>query len=158
MFNNTLSILIVPTETKEITESTDDDASDGKSLTSVTTDACSETISVDTETPSEAGTETSGATSKSSLDPERYSMKITLFVQTLVNGAYLQKETSQEFRFVLPFKEVRRGSYSKLFKELDTHKDMLNIQSYGVSDTNLEEVFLKVIGHAKSQQERGTNP
>ena len=43
---------------------------------------------------------------------------------------------------------VVAGCFEKLFLALDKNLSLLGISSYGVVDTNLEEVFLKVTEHA----------
>ena len=48
------------------------------------------------------------------------------------------------FQYVLPFEEAKKGAFEKLFTALDSNLKTLEINSYGVEDTSLEEVFLKV--------------
>nr|XP_055026150.1 phospholipid-transporting ATPase ABCA1 isoform X1 [Misgurnus anguillicaudatus] len=50
----------------------------------------------------------------------------------------------QELVFLLPYTGATDGSFASLFKELDLEKKALGITSYGISDTSLEEIFLKV--------------
>ena len=69
---------------------------------------------------------------------------VTAFITNHVRSAYVKLETSQELHYILPFEEVKKGSFEKLFEALDKNLAQLEISSYGVVDTSLEEVFLKV--------------
>ena len=42
------------------------------------------------------------------------------------------------------FVEVKTGAFVRLFSDLDCCLDKLGLLSYGICDTTLEEVFLKV--------------
>ena len=42
------------------------------------------------------------------------------------------------------FVEVKTGAFVRLFSDLDSCLDKLGLLSYGICDTTLEEVFLKV--------------
>lgn len=54
----------------------------------------------------------------------------------------LVSDVSAEVQFQLPLEEVSK--FEALFLELDAKKQQLSIQSYGISITTMEEVFLKV--------------
>ncbi|XP_041481767.1 ATP-binding cassette sub-family A member 2-like isoform X2 [Lytechinus variegatus] len=69
---------------------------------------------------------------------------VTKFIQDLVPGAYLTNQNLRELSYTLPFDSVACGHFPKLFTALDQKKDKLYISSYGLMDTTLEEVFLKV--------------
>lgn len=47
-----------------------------------------------------------------------------------------------EVSYRLPSKELER--FSQLFAEIDKSQDVLGIDSYGISLTTLEEVFLRI--------------
>lgn len=49
---------------------------------------------------------------------------------------------SAELGVQLPMDQIK--NFPALFQEIDNNKDKLGIQSYGISITTLEEVFLKV--------------
>ena len=70
--------------------------------------------------------------------------KVTAFIQQHVGPAFLKSSSARELHYILPFEEVRKGAFEKLFTALDASLESLNISSYGVMDTSLEEVFLKV--------------
>ncbi|TRY85186.1 hypothetical protein DNTS_030944 [Danionella cerebrum] len=53
-------------------------------------------------------------------------------------------ESHSQLVFLLPYSGATDGSFVSLFKELDLEKHALGISSYGISDTTLEEIFLKV--------------
>ena len=57
-----------------------------------------------------------------------------------------------ELTYVLPTEAAREGKFQDLFEDLDRSVGRLHIGSYGVSDTTLEEVFLKV-AEASAEEE-----
>ena len=69
------------------------------------------------------------------------------FIKSHVPAAKLQQNTQQELTFVLPDNSVKRGGFEIFFSELETKKDELGIDSFGLTDTALEEViFSKITG------------
>lgn len=70
--------------------------------------------------------------------------KITQFVTHHVQTAYLECESSQELQYILPFEEAKKGAFEKLFIALDASMGELRISSYGVRDSSLEEIFLRI--------------
>ncbi|KAL2089101.1 hypothetical protein ACEWY4_016000 [Coilia grayii] len=61
-----------------------------------------------------------------------------------VRGARLVEDLGHEITFVLPYESAKDGGFVELFHEMDDRLNDLGISSYGVSDTTLEEIFLKV--------------
>ncbi|XP_053734672.1 phospholipid-transporting ATPase ABCA1-like [Synchiropus splendidus] len=61
-----------------------------------------------------------------------------------VPAARLVEDLGHEITYVLPYSAAKDGAFVALFKDLDQKLSELNISSYGVSDTTLEEIFLKV--------------
>ncbi|XP_021369630.1 ATP-binding cassette sub-family A member 2-like isoform X2 [Mizuhopecten yessoensis] len=82
--------------------------------------------------------------------------KVTEFINKHVSTAFLKSETIRELHYILPFEEAKKGNFEKLFNALDTGLGQLHVSSYGVMDTNLEEVFLKVT-EAAFQEEDAKN-
>ncbi|CAD7685899.1 unnamed protein product [Nyctereutes procyonoides] len=90
------------------------------------------------------------------------------FVQQLVPGARLVEELPHELLLVLPYGGAVDGSFARLFREMDRRLGELGLASYGISDTSLEEIFLKVMedhavdtdleGHGRRQQPPSTGP
>ncbi|XP_013381483.2 ATP-binding cassette sub-family A member 2-like [Lingula anatina] len=78
---------------------------------------------------------------------------VTEFVKKYVSTAYITKATNHELHYILPFEEAKKGNFEKLFHALDSHLDQLDISSYGVMDTSLEEVFLTVTEKPKKNPE-----
>ena len=68
-------------------------------------------------------------------------LNLTRFIIQFVEGAELESIINQEVSYILPDDESRR--FATLFRELDKHKVMLGIESYGTTATTMEEVFLK---------------
>nr|XP_009684303.1 PREDICTED: retinal-specific ATP-binding cassette transporter [Struthio camelus australis] len=62
--------------------------------------------------------------------------------------AKLIESIGQELIYLLPNKHFKQRSYASLFRELEETLDDLGLSSFGVSDTPLEEVFLKVTAQA----------
>ncbi|XP_069482200.1 phospholipid-transporting ATPase ABCA1-like isoform X2 [Ambystoma mexicanum] len=69
---------------------------------------------------------------------------ITSLIHKHVPQAELVEDIGQEITYLLPYKGAQDGTFVHLFKELDLELSTLGISSYGVSDTTLEEIFLKV--------------
>ncbi|OON21313.1 ABC transporter, ATP-binding protein, partial [Opisthorchis viverrini] len=63
-------------------------------------------------------------------------------VQQHVKGAQIRSDQGDELKFLLPLEAV--DTFSPLFSNLETNKAQLGIQSFGVSVTTMEEVFLRV--------------
>uniref|UniRef100_A0A8C2ZZ16 P-type phospholipid transporter n=1 Tax=Cyclopterus lumpus TaxID=8103 RepID=A0A8C2ZZ16_CYCLU len=61
-----------------------------------------------------------------------------------VPAARLVEDLGHELTYVLPYSAAKEGAFVELFKDLDLQLPELGISSYGVSDTTLEEIFLKV--------------
>ncbi|KAG7218150.1 hypothetical protein INR49_009051 [Caranx melampygus] len=61
-----------------------------------------------------------------------------------VPAARLVEDLGHELTYVLPYSAAKDGAFVELFKDLDVKLSDLGISSYGVSDTTLEEIFLKV--------------
>ncbi|XP_020626914.1 ATP-binding cassette sub-family A member 2-like isoform X2 [Orbicella faveolata] len=75
---------------------------------------------------------------------EDHVKKVTNFIKSHVPAARLEQNTTQEFTFVLPDNSVKRGGFEIFFSDLEAKQDELGIDSFGLTDTSLEEVFLKV--------------
>ncbi|XP_043916268.1 phospholipid-transporting ATPase ABCA1-like [Protopterus annectens] len=71
-------------------------------------------------------------------------MFLTKLVQKHAPEAHFLESIGQEITYILPYEGAQDGSFAQLFKELDMELPNLGILSYGVSDTTLEEIFLKV--------------
>jgi len=82
--------------------------------------------------------------SRSSYQSRCLEEKTTEFVTRYVQTAYLKWESSQELHYILPFEEAKKGAFEKLFAALDASLEDLKISSYGVKDSSLEEIFLKI--------------
>ncbi|KAM4555209.1 phospholipid-transporting ATPase ABCA1-like isoform 2-T2 [Odontesthes bonariensis] len=61
-----------------------------------------------------------------------------------IPAARLVEDLGHELTYVLPYSAAKDGAFVELFKDLDLKLADLGISSYGVSDTTLEEIFLKV--------------
>jgi ATP-binding cassette subfamily A (ABC1) protein 2 len=81
--------------------------------------------------------------------------RVTAFIRSHVAGAYVKSESSQELHYILPFEAAKKGAFEKLFGAMDRSLDALEVSSYGVVDTSLEEVFLKVTESTINSPEEG---
>uniref|UniRef100_A0A4X2KSV7 ATP binding cassette subfamily A member 7 n=1 Tax=Vombatus ursinus TaxID=29139 RepID=A0A4X2KSV7_VOMUR len=70
--------------------------------------------------------------------------QLLALVQSLVPGAQLVEELGHEVVLTLPYSGAHDGVFGELFRELDRRLVELGISGYGISDTTLEEIFLKV--------------
>ncbi|XP_059941358.1 retinal-specific phospholipid-transporting ATPase ABCA4 [Mesoplodon densirostris] len=67
-----------------------------------------------------------------------------------VPEAKLVECVGQELIFLLPNKNFKQRAYASLFRELEETLADLGLSSFGISDTPLEEIFLKVTGDCES--------
>nr|XP_058969338.1 ATP-binding cassette sub-family A member 2-like [Pocillopora verrucosa] len=75
---------------------------------------------------------------------EDHAKKVTNFIKSHVPAARLEQKTQQELTFILPDNSVKRGGFEIFFSDLEKKQSELGIDSFGLTDTALEEVFLKV--------------
>ncbi|KAM7000494.1 phospholipid-transporting ATPase ABCA1b [Tautogolabrus adspersus] len=69
---------------------------------------------------------------------------VSSLILSHVPAARLVEDLGHELTYVLPYSAAKDGAFVHLFKDLDLKLPDLGISSYGVSDTTLEEIFLKV--------------
>ncbi|XP_031707233.1 phospholipid-transporting ATPase ABCA1 isoform X1 [Anarrhichthys ocellatus] len=65
-------------------------------------------------------------------------------VRRHVPEAVFLESIGQEITYILPYGGARDGTFALLFQGLDLAMADLGLTSYGISDTTLEEIFLKV--------------
>ncbi|CAL8402339.1 unnamed protein product [Gadus morhua 'NCC'] len=70
--------------------------------------------------------------------------RITRLVRHHVSEASLVEAVGQELTYLLPQRDFQPRAYASLFRELEESLSDLGLSSFGVSDTSLEEIFLKV--------------
>ncbi|XP_064201003.1 phospholipid-transporting ATPase ABCA1-like isoform X1 [Anguilla rostrata] len=69
---------------------------------------------------------------------------VSLLLWRHVPEAVFLESIGQEITYILPYGGARDGTFARLFQQLDSEMASLGIASYGISDTTLEEIFLKV--------------
>ncbi|XP_030623464.1 retinal-specific phospholipid-transporting ATPase ABCA4a [Chanos chanos] len=69
---------------------------------------------------------------------------ITALVHHHVPDARLIEVIGQELTYLLPNRGFKHRAYASLFRELEETLADIGLSSFGVSDTSLEEIFLKV--------------
>ncbi|XP_072015894.1 ATP-binding cassette sub-family A member 2-like isoform X3 [Amphiura filiformis] len=70
--------------------------------------------------------------------------EVTRFIQRHIPDSKLSQETLRELTYTLPTEAARKGQFEKLFDALEDACQVLEVSDYGLMDTSLEEVFLKV--------------
>ncbi|XP_066216289.1 phospholipid-transporting ATPase ABCA7 [Saccopteryx leptura] len=90
-----------------------------------------------------------------SLDNRAGNPQLLAVVQHHIPGAQLVKELPHELVLVLPYGSALDGSFAKLFCELDQRLEELGLSGHGISDTSLEEIFLKVVEDCCGHRPRG---
>jgi len=73
--------------------------------------------------------------------PQCNVQRLTDLVQRHIPAATLATQISAEVSYLLPFSESAK--FEALFKEVESNLSALGINSFGVSATTMEEVFLK---------------
>ena len=73
---------------------------------------------------------------------------ITKFISRYIENAQLLEHIGSEITYILPVQDcdgvTKIKDFETFFQALDSKMDQLQIKSYGLSDTTLEEIFLKV--------------
>ncbi|CAB3992561.1 ATP-binding cassette sub-family A member 1-like [Paramuricea clavata] len=80
-------------------------------------------------------------------------LSLTAFIKSYVAQAEMVESVGTEVTYVLPTGESYGGKFENLFEALSQNLERFNISSFGVSDTTLEEVFLKVASAASIEEE-----
>ncbi|KAM4020093.1 ATP-binding cassette sub-family A member 2 [Anomaloglossus baeobatrachus] len=70
--------------------------------------------------------------------------RVSQFIKKYVASCLLVSDTNTELSYILPSESVRKGCFERLFQHLDLSLGDLDLTSFGLMDTTLEEVFLKV--------------
>uniref|UniRef100_A0A8B9GZR9 ATP-binding cassette, sub-family A (ABC1), member 2 n=1 Tax=Astyanax mexicanus TaxID=7994 RepID=A0A8B9GZR9_ASTMX len=70
--------------------------------------------------------------------------RVTQFIRQYVASCLLVSDSNTELSYVLPSEAVKKGCFERLFQALEQSLESLALTSFGVMDTTLEEVFLKV--------------
>ncbi|XP_074755573.1 ATP-binding cassette sub-family A member 13 isoform X1 [Athene noctua] len=76
-------------------------------------------------------------------DP-KHIVQVTSLVQTHIPEAFLKENSGTELTYVIP-ERADKTSFKGLFQALDQSLHHLHVTGYGISDTTLEEVFLKLL-------------
>uniref|UniRef100_A0A8C0G4I6 ATP-binding cassette sub-family A member 2 n=1 Tax=Chelonoidis abingdonii TaxID=106734 RepID=A0A8C0G4I6_CHEAB len=70
--------------------------------------------------------------------------RVTQFIKKYVASCLLISNTNTELSYILPSEAVKKGCFERLFQHLEQRLGELELTSFGLMDTTLEEVFLKV--------------
>ncbi|XP_013862947.1 retinal-specific ATP-binding cassette transporter [Austrofundulus limnaeus] len=75
---------------------------------------------------------------------------ITTLIHHHVPEAKLIETIGQELTYLLPNKGFKHRAYASLFRELEETLSDMGLSSFGISDTSLEEIFLKVTAEGEA--------
>ncbi|KAM6243789.1 ATP-binding cassette sub-family A member 2 isoform 3-T3 [Porphyrio hochstetteri] len=70
--------------------------------------------------------------------------RVSQFIRKYVASCLLISDTNTELSYILPSEAVKKGCFERLFQHLEQSLEELALTSFGLMDTTLEEVFLKV--------------
>ncbi|KAG7480487.1 hypothetical protein MATL_G00056620 [Megalops atlanticus] len=102
----------------------------------------------DSQGTADPGSRPPSALSPSSTPPSSLSpcseAHVTQFIRQFVASCMLVSDSNTELSYILPSEAVKKGCFERLFQALEQSLDSLALTSFGVMDTTLEEVFLKV--------------
>ncbi|KAM4605225.1 retinal-specific phospholipid-transporting ATPase ABCA4-like [Polymixia lowei] len=82
---------------------------------------------------------------------------ITSLIHHHVPEAKLIEMIGQEMTYLLPSKGFKHRAYASLFRELEETLADMGLSSFGISDTSLEEIFIKVTADGEAAN-NGTSP
>lgn len=71
-------------------------------------------------------------------------LSLTAFIKSYVAQAELVESVGTEMTYVLPTGESHGSKFENLFDALNQNLERFNISSFGVSDTTLEEVRIRL--------------
>ncbi|XP_072009201.1 ATP-binding cassette sub-family A member 13 isoform X2 [Engystomops pustulosus] len=77
--------------------------------------------------------------------------EITSLVQEFIPSAILKEDTNKEIVFMIP-SDMDTTMCKSLFKRLDTCQPDLHISTYGITNTNMEKVFLKLLRNGEDDK------
>uniref|UniRef100_A0A452UE04 P-type phospholipid transporter n=1 Tax=Ursus maritimus TaxID=29073 RepID=A0A452UE04_URSMA len=83
---------------------------------------------------------------------------ISNLIRKHVAEARLVEDIGHELTYVLPYEAAKEGAFVELFHEIDDRLSDLGISSYGISETTLEEIFLKVAEESGVDAETSGKP
>uniref|UniRef100_A0A8C6Y8P9 ATP-binding cassette sub-family A member 2 n=1 Tax=Naja naja TaxID=35670 RepID=A0A8C6Y8P9_NAJNA len=70
--------------------------------------------------------------------------RVSQFIKKHVASCLLISNTNTELSYILPSEAAKKGCFERLFQHLEHSLEELDLTSFGLMDTTLEEVFLKV--------------
>ncbi|XP_072454230.1 ATP-binding cassette sub-family A member 13 [Notamacropus eugenii] len=76
--------------------------------------------------------------------------QITSLIQIYIPQAFLKENGGNELTYAVP-KDTDKACFKGLFQALDQNLHHLHLTGYGISDTTLEEVFLKLLQDSKNK-------
>nr|XP_046264870.1 retinal-specific phospholipid-transporting ATPase ABCA4-like [Scatophagus argus]XP_046264871.1 retinal-specific phospholipid-transporting ATPase ABCA4-like [Scatophagus argus] len=81
---------------------------------------------------------------------------ISSLIHHHVPEAKLIEVIGQELTYLLPNKGFKHRAYASLFRELEETLADMGLSSFGISDTSLEEIFIKVTADGEAQNNATT--
>ncbi|XP_060103717.1 ATP-binding cassette sub-family A member 13 [Heteronotia binoei] len=79
-------------------------------------------------------------------------LRVTALVQAYIPEALLKENSGSELTYMIPA-EADKAAFKGLFQALDENLPYLHVTGYGISDTTLEKVFLKLLQSSEKTSE-----
>ncbi|RXM35459.1 Retinal-specific ATP-binding cassette transporter [Acipenser ruthenus] len=111
---------------------------------------CSCTCSTCTKFKEDCQTQTQTQTHTFEQEMDGDIESITSLIHHHVPEGKLIEMIGQEMTYLLPNKDFKHRAYASLFRELEETLGDMGLSSFGISDTSLEEIFLKVTADAET--------
>ncbi|CAF0889943.1 unnamed protein product [Didymodactylos carnosus] len=75
--------------------------------------------------------------------------KLTDFLKSFISDISVKEEHGDQITYVILDDEAHTRFFPEMLKQLDKRKELFRIKNYGLSNSNLEQVFLNVADEAK---------
>ncbi|CAF1005228.1 unnamed protein product, partial [Didymodactylos carnosus] len=75
--------------------------------------------------------------------------KLTGFLKSFISDISVKEEHGDQITYVILDDEAHTKFFPEMLKQLDKKKELFRIKNYGLSNSNLEQVFLNVADEAK---------
>jgi hypothetical protein len=82
--------------------------------------------------------------------------QILTMVKQIIPAAFISKHVDNEVHITIPVQTDERHLFVPLFRLLENKKCELGIASYGISDSGLEQVFVKITKSCEDGKIAGT--
>ena len=84
------------------------------------------------------------------VEEDNKSEEVLEAVKRIVSSAFIKFESDEELVLTLPTGQTEKHKLADVCQTLCIMREQLGIQSFGVTDSGLEEIFVKITEEAKS--------